>query len=61
MDVGIIMFMTDYALPVTDLARALEERGFESLWTPGAVSVCAVCGHEYGVHISGRRIAHLQV
>ena len=34
MHVGIIMFMTDYALPVTELARALEERGFESLWIP---------------------------
>ncbi len=34
MDVGILMFMTDYALPVTELAPALEDRGFESLWIP---------------------------
>lgn len=34
MDVGVLMFMTDYALPVTELAPALEERGFESLWIP---------------------------
>ncbi len=34
MDVGVLMFMTDYALPVDQLARALEERGFESLWIP---------------------------
>jgi probable F420-dependent oxidoreductase len=34
MDVGIIMFMTDYTLPVTELAKAMEDRGFESLWIP---------------------------
>jgi len=34
MDVGVLMFMTDYALPVGELAQALEERGFESLWIP---------------------------
>ena len=31
---GVEMFPTDYAMPVTDLARAVEERGFESLWFP---------------------------
>jgi probable F420-dependent oxidoreductase len=34
MDVGILMFVTERGLPVTDLARACEERGFESLWVP---------------------------
>ena len=34
MDVGVLMFITDYALPVTELAKALEDRGFESLWIP---------------------------
>ncbi|MCA8928618.1 MAG: LLM class F420-dependent oxidoreductase [Alphaproteobacteria bacterium] len=34
MHVGVLMFITDYALPVTQLARALEDRGFESLWIP---------------------------
>jgi probable F420-dependent oxidoreductase len=34
MKVGVLMFMTDYALPVTELAQALEERSFESLWIP---------------------------
>jgi len=34
MHVGVAMFCTDYAIPVTELARALEERGFESLWLP---------------------------
>jgi probable F420-dependent oxidoreductase len=28
------MFVTEHALPVTDLARACEERGLESLWVP---------------------------
>src|SRR5439155_1730271 len=28
------MFVTGSALPVTDLARACEERGLESLWVP---------------------------
>ncbi|MBI1847473.1 MAG: LLM class F420-dependent oxidoreductase [Candidatus Rokubacteria bacterium] len=31
---GIAMFPTDYAVRPDDLARALEERGFESLWVP---------------------------
>jgi probable F420-dependent oxidoreductase len=34
MHVGVVMFCTDYAMPPTELARALEERGFESLWLP---------------------------
>ena len=34
MDVGVLMFMTEYALPVTQLAQALEDRGFESFWIP---------------------------
>lgn len=34
LDLGILMFVTEHALPVTDLARACEERGIESLWVP---------------------------
>jgi probable F420-dependent oxidoreductase len=34
MDFGVTMFPTDYAIRVDDLARACEERGFESLWFP---------------------------
>lgn len=34
MHVGIAMFATDYSMPPVDLARALEERGFESFWAP---------------------------
>jgi probable F420-dependent oxidoreductase len=31
---GVAMFATDYAMPPDALARAAEERGFESLWLP---------------------------
>ena len=34
MDFGVLMFMTDYAMPVAALAQAMEARGFESLWAP---------------------------
>ena len=34
MKFGVSMFNTDYAMRIDDLARAVEERGFESLWLP---------------------------
>src|SRR5262245_47393299 len=34
MEFGLMMFATDYAVRVDELARAAEERGFESLWLP---------------------------
>ena len=34
MDFGAAMFFTDYSMSPTDLGRALETRGFESLWAP---------------------------
>ena len=34
MEFGAALFFTDYAISATDLAVALEERGFESLWAP---------------------------
>jgi probable F420-dependent oxidoreductase len=34
MDYGVVMFSTAYAIAPDELARALEERGFESLWLP---------------------------
>jgi len=34
MDFGASMFMTDYSIGAAALGRALEERGFESLWNP---------------------------
>ncbi len=34
MHFGVLMFPTDYAIPVDELARAAEARGFESLWFP---------------------------
>ncbi|MBV9862282.1 MAG: LLM class F420-dependent oxidoreductase [Alphaproteobacteria bacterium] len=34
MDFGVSMFVTDYAIAPAELAKALEERGFESMWAP---------------------------
>jgi probable F420-dependent oxidoreductase len=34
MKFGVTMFATEYAIRPDELARALEERGFESLWIP---------------------------
>jgi probable F420-dependent oxidoreductase len=34
MDYGIVMFATDYAIRPDELAREVEQRGFESLWFP---------------------------
>ena len=34
MRIGGAMFFTDYSMSSTELARALEERGFDSLWVP---------------------------
>lgn len=34
MHIGVCMFNTDYAIRIEELARATEERGFESLWVP---------------------------
>jgi alkanesulfonate monooxygenase SsuD/methylene tetrahydromethanopterin reductase-like flavin-dependent oxidoreductase (luciferase family) len=31
---GGAMFFTDYSMSAMELARALEERGFESVWAP---------------------------
>jgi alkanesulfonate monooxygenase SsuD/methylene tetrahydromethanopterin reductase-like flavin-dependent oxidoreductase (luciferase family) len=34
MKIGFYYFATDYSMPVVEVARALEERGFESLFLP---------------------------
>src|SRR6516165_3806771 len=34
MNFGGAMFFTDYSMSAPELARALEERGFESVWAP---------------------------
>src|ERR1700675_279957 len=34
MEFGAAIFFTDYSMAPVELARALEERGFESLWAP---------------------------
>ena len=34
MHIGASMFFTDYSMSPAELGRALEERGFESVWAP---------------------------
>ena len=34
MQIGAAMFFTDYSMTPAALGRALEDRGFESLWAP---------------------------
>lgn len=34
MEIGVLNFVTDYSMRPAELAQALEERGFESLWVP---------------------------
>jgi probable F420-dependent oxidoreductase len=34
MKFGVSVFPTDYSMPITDVARAAEEHGFESMWVP---------------------------
>ena len=34
MQFGAYMFSTDYSMPPDELARLLEDRGFESMWVP---------------------------
>jgi probable F420-dependent oxidoreductase len=34
MKYGVVYFPTDYSIRVDDMARAVEDRGFESLWLP---------------------------
>jgi probable F420-dependent oxidoreductase len=34
MDYGVVMFPTEYSIAPDELGRALEERGFESVWFP---------------------------
>ena len=34
MEFGVAIFFTDYGMGPVELGRALEERGFESLWAP---------------------------
>ncbi len=34
MHYGVVMFSTHYAIRPDELGRAVEQRGFESLWVP---------------------------
>src|SRR5437867_10410264 len=54
MHVGILMFVTGRALPVTDLARACEARGIESLWVPEHPVVPAAYETRYPLSEDGK-------
>ena len=43
MKIGTCIFVTDYSIGVCELAPALEERGFESLWVPEHTHIPASC------------------
>jgi probable F420-dependent oxidoreductase len=34
MDIGLYLVLTDASMPITTLAQAIEERGFDSIWVP---------------------------
>src|SRR5207247_9179064 len=38
---GVVMFPTEYAIAPEELARALEDRGFESVWFPERTHITA--------------------
>ena len=54
MNLGILMFVTARTLPVTELARALEERGLESLWVPEHPVVPAEHATPYPLSADGK-------
>ena len=43
MKIGTCIFVTDYSIGVCELAPALEERGFESLWVPEHTHIPVSC------------------
>jgi probable F420-dependent oxidoreductase len=47
MHIGLTMFVTDYSIAVTELAREAEARGFESLWLPEHTHIPANRGTPY--------------
>ena len=54
MNLGVLMFVTERTLPVTDLARACEERGIESLWVPEHPVVPAAHETRYPLSADGK-------
>ncbi len=54
MHVGVLQFVTERALPVTDLALACEARGIESLWVPEHPVVPASYETRYPLSADGK-------
>jgi len=46
MEIGAAIFFTDYSMAPTELAVALEERGFDSLWVAEHSHIPAARGHD---------------
>ena len=42
MHFGVSMFHTDYSIPAVQLARALEDRAFESMWAPEQPTIASL-------------------
>ena len=42
MKLGVFALATEYSMPVADLARAAEERSFDSLWVPEPVKMHSI-------------------
>jgi len=47
MKIGAAMFFTDYSMSPGELAVALEERGFDSLWAPEHSHIPLACAASY--------------
>jgi alkanesulfonate monooxygenase SsuD/methylene tetrahydromethanopterin reductase-like flavin-dependent oxidoreductase (luciferase family) len=54
MKFGVSIFNTDYSIRMDELARALEERGFESLWLPEHTHIPKTRNSRYAAPFSGR-------
>jgi len=54
MQIGILMFVTERSLPVTELAQACEARGIESLWVPEHPVVPAAYETRYPLSEDGK-------
>ena len=56
MQIGAAMFFTDYSMAPAELGRALEDRGFESLWAPehSHIPVSRRTPFPGGIPIAGR-------
>jgi alkanesulfonate monooxygenase SsuD/methylene tetrahydromethanopterin reductase-like flavin-dependent oxidoreductase (luciferase family) len=55
MDIGAAMFFTDYSIAPSELGRALEARGFESVWAPEHSHIPSARATPFRKAVSSRR------